>query len=349
MKSIRVGMIRCDLHTVYYAALFAKHDPLMLRRPDLTRSGVIRHSWQSGGAHFYHYLNYGDPRKMTAPHVPGFTLSRLWDKERDIAEIASELFLGKPKVCDSFEEVSDDVDMVFVADCNGNGSDHLALATPGLIKRVPTFVDKPFAYDIKDAVAIVELAKKKRVPVLSMSILRSVPEATLFRNRLPETGKLAFGLVRGGGTFMAGHVHAISLAQHVFGNGVESVEAMGRNELGHMHLNYPQRKDRPTHGVTLACDTGATWHCALYVSAYGTEPAIHSAPISDFIFPKGAAVNLRLAKKMVRSGKSPVPYDDMLENIAVASAARKAQKTGRPVRLSSVWKKPKPRKLETRD
>lgn len=341
MKLIRVGMIRCDLHAIYYATLFAKHDPLRLRGPDLVRANPAKHSWQGGGAHFYHYLNYGDPRKMTAPHVPGFTFAKVWDEDREIAELAAELFTTPPEVCDRVEDVSDDVDMVFIADCNGDGSDHLKLATPGIMKRAPTFIDKPFAYDIKDAVAIVALAKKKRTPVLSMSILRSVPEATLFARRLPEVGPLAFGTVRGGGVAMAGHVHAISLAQHIFGNGVESVEAMGQNELGHMHLNYAPRKDRPTHGVTLCCDTGPTWHCALYVSAYGPEGAIHSGPISDFIFPKGAAINLQLARKMVRSGKSPAAYSDMLENIAVASAARKAQKTGRTVRLSSVWKRAK--------
>ena len=341
MKPIRVGIIRCDLHAVYYAILMDKHDPLKLRGPLRAPSGRVRHSWQTGGAHFYHYLSYSDPCRMTAPHVSGFKLVKLWDEEREIAELMTEIFYGNPEVCGSFEEVSDDVDMVFIADCNGDGSDHLELATPGLKKRVPTFIDKPFAYDIKDATAIVELAKKRRVPVLSMSILRSVPEATLFSRRLPEVGELAFGTIRGGGTSMAGHIHAISLAQHVFGNGVESVEAMGRNELGFVHLNYGGRSDRPSHGVTLNCDAGATWHCALYVSAYGTEGAIHSGSISDFVFPKGSAINMELAKKMVRTGKTPVPYDDMLENIAVASAARKAQKTGRTVRLSTVWKRRK--------
>ena len=342
MKPIRVGMINCDLHAIYYAALFAEHDPLKLRGPDLVRSKPARDSWQNGGAHFYHYLYYGNPRHMTAPHVPGLTLARIWDKDRELAEIAAELFTHTPRVCDTFAEASDDVDLVFIADCNGDGSNHLKLAAPGLMKRVPTFVDKPFAYDIKDACAIVALAQKKRVPVLSMSILRSVPEAALFAKRLPEVGPLAFGTIRGGGIAMNGHIHASSMAQHIFGNGVAAVEAMGKNELGHMHLIYPPRKDRPTHGVTLSCDTGPTWHCAFYASAYGPEGAAHSGPISDFVFPKGAAINVQLAKKMARSGKSPVPYDDMLENIAVASAARRAQKTGRAVTLAGVWKKRKP-------
>lgn len=336
---IRVGMIRCDLHAVYYAALMDKHDPLLLRGPTYGKSGEIRAGWQKGSGHFYHYLYYADSTVMTAPRVSGFTIARLWDPDREVAEVMSEVFYGKPEVCDTFEEASDDVDMVFIADCNGDGSDHLELARPGIEKGVPTFVDKPFASDIKDAMTIVELARKRRTPVLSLSILRNVPEATHFRRRLPEVGNLAFGLTRGGGTHMAGHIHAISLAQHVFGNGVESVEAMGQNELGFVHLDYGGRKGRPSHGVTLNCDTGTTWHCSMFVSAYGSEGAIHSGPIGDFVFPKGAAINLGLAKKMVRTGKSPVPDDDMLENIAVATAARRAQVSGRTVRLSDVWER----------
>ncbi len=336
MKPIRVGMIRCDLHAVYYATLMDKHDPVMLARPPETSSGIRKHSWQTGGGHFYHYLNYADRTRMTAPRVPGFRVTRLWDEDREVAELMSELFYGKPRVCETFDEASDDVDMVFIADCNGEGQDHLELATPGLTKRVPTFVDKPFAYDIEDARAIVQLARKRRTPVLSLSILRSVPEAALFRRRLPEVGELAFGSIRGGSPSLAGQIHTISLAQHVFGNGVQSVEAMGPNPLSFIHLNYGERRDRPTHGVTLNCDTGLTWHCAMYVSAFGSEGAVHSSPIGDFVFPKGAAANMKLAKKMVCTGKTPVPYGDMLENIAVATAGRKAQKLSRTVELSSV-------------
>ena len=46
---IRVGLIRCDLHGVYYAALMEEHDPLKLRspRPPDYKGGVrqIRRIW----------------------------------------------------------------------------------------------------------------------------------------------------------------------------------------------------------------------------------------------------------------------------------------------------------------
>lgn len=340
MKLIRVGVINCDLHAIYYTVRMDKHDPLMLMGPDLIGNEKRRKDcWLRGGAHFYHYTRYSDRLQMTARQVKGFRIAKIWDADREIAEVACRLFYGRPTACDRIEEASDEVDMVLIADCNGDGSEHLKWATPGLKKGVPTFIDKPLAYDIKDALAIMRLAKRHRTPVLSLSILRTVPQATQFTKRFDEIGGAYFGTIKGGGASMAGHIHAISLAQHVFGNGVKSVECMGRSPLGYVHLNYGDRPDRPENGVLLNCDSGPSPHCAMYVSAYGPLGAVHSPQIGDWVFPQGVAVIIELAKKMVRTGKSPIPYEDMLENIAVATAARKAQKLGRTVKLTEVWRR----------
>ena len=47
--------------------------------------------------------------------------------------------------------------------------------------------------------------------------------------------------------------------------------------------------------------------CSFYVEAYSKMGAIHSGPIGDFVFPKGAAANMRLARRMVRTGRPPAP------------------------------------------
>lgn len=326
-KPIRVGMIHCDLHALYYGALMFKHDPLKLREI-------------SNAAFFYFYTLYCDPRKIMVPVVGGFELVKAWDADYTNARKMVEVY-GAPGavVCDSLEEVSEEVDLVFIAECNGDGSDHLKLATPSLKKGVPTYVDKPLAYTVKDAQAIVKLAKKHRTCALSLSILRMVPQITRFRQRFAELDYPEFVVVKGGGTDMAGHVHAISIAQHLCGSGVESVECMGQNELGFVHLNYPPAPDKPKKGVLLACDSGGTWHCAFFLMASGSKGAIFSPPISDFEFPWGAALIAQKAAKMVRTGRPPVPYEDMLENIAVADAARRAQKLGRTVKISEVWRR----------
>ena len=329
---IRVGLVRCDTHGAYYAALCARHDPLRLQHP-LPAEHEGRYSWQTGGVHFYFYTHYADPRRLAVEFVEGFELARVWDEDRAAAECLAEVFDDRPAVCDDFAAVSDDVDLVFIADCNGDGSDHLELARPGLEKGVATFIDKPLALTTDDARALVRLAAEHRAPMTSISILRALPAAARFARRLDEVGELQFGNVQGGGTAMAGHIHAASLALALFGDGVESVRAMGETPLQTVHLSYGDRPDRPRRGVALNCDVGASWHCAFHASAYGPQGAIHSPPLSDWEFPFGAAAILRIAKEMVETRTSPAITADMLEGVAICEAARQAQETGRAVRL----------------
>ena len=329
MDRIRVGMIDCDLHTFYYAALMSRdYDPIALR------DSPSKHLGQA--AFFYHYLHYNDPRRITAPVVDSFIITRFWDRRRDQAEEARAVFNRDGRVCDSFAEVCEDVDLVFIPDCNGDGSDHLELARPSLEKGVPTFIDKPLAYEYRDAKALVDLARCHGTPMMSLSMLREVPHAARFRSRFAELGEPEFGTVKGGGTAMAGHIHAISLAQHLFGPGVETVSCMGKAELAHVLLEYGGKPGRPKSGVVLNCDVGGTYHCSFYASAYSSLGAIHSPQIGDFEFPEGAAAVLRKIEAMVRTRQPQAPYEEMLECIAIATAGRLAQKEGRAVGLGEV-------------
>lgn len=328
MSKIRVGMIGADLHGLYYGALMEKHDPL-----------VMRALGRGQAAFFYFYLHYNDPRVMTAPFVEGFTITRVWDADRANAEVASRIFDSRPIVCERPEDCSEDVDLVFIPDCNGDGSTHLALAAPGLNRGVPTFVDKPFANSLSDALEMVRLSEASGAPLMSLSILNAVPQAGHFRDRLQELAPLGFGSIKGAGGSLAGSIHTISLAQHVFGNGVVAVDCTGPSELAYLHLDYGDREGRPSSGVMLNCDSGPTYHCSLYASAFSARGAIHSGQIGDFEFPEGAAQILRLLRRMVSTGQSPVATEDTLECIAIADAGRLAQAEGRRVALDEVWKR----------
>ena len=167
---IRVGLIRCDTHGMWYGAQMDAHDPLLLRQPMPVEDEML-YSWQRGGVHYFYYTIFCNPTRMTAPRVEGFRITKVWDEDRRSAEMFSRVFHGRPKVCDSFDQVSDDVDLVFVADCNYDGSDHLELARPGLEKGVPTFIDKPIARNLDDSLTIMALAAKHGANVLSLSML----------------------------------------------------------------------------------------------------------------------------------------------------------------------------------
>ena len=339
-KPIRVGLIRCDTHGMYYGALMSKHDPLLLREPLRDRKGTrAKQSWMAGGAHFYFYTHYSDPAKITVPTVDGFEIARVWDEDREVAEVFSGVFASRPRVCRTVAEVSDDVDLVFIADCNGDGSDHLKLATPSLRKGVPTFIDKPFACTVKDAKALIKLAHEHDALMMSLSILLQLPQASRFRDRFQELGGPEFGTIKGGGPTMAGHIHAISLATHLFGDGVESVTCMGDSPLGHVHLDYGGKAGRPAAGVMLNCAAGGQPHCAFYASAYSAKGVVHSPPFDDWVFPEGAAQILRMIRAMMRQRKAQVSDASMLGLIAVAEAARLAQKRGKRVYVKEVMGK----------
>ena len=332
---IRVGIIRCDLHAAYYGALFEEHDPLVFRSPrppDYDDS----YGWETGQAYFYHYTSYADPRKITVETVDGFEMAKVWDEHREAAELFAELFNGKPVVCDRIEQVSEDVDLVFIADCNFEGKDHLALARPGLEKGIPTFVDKPFAYTAADVKEMLALGQRHGAPVMSLSILRSLPAATLFARRMEEIGGARAGSVQGGSNNLAGLIHSISLAQHLFGSGVEQVQRMGNERQTAIHLDFGQRDDRPRQGVLIHCFVGPVPHCALYASAFGPKGRIHSPHFDDWIFPFGAAENLKKVRTMVQTGQAQAPADEMLECVAIAEASRISEETGKVVALADV-------------
>ncbi|MDA0747772.1 MAG: Gfo/Idh/MocA family oxidoreductase [bacterium] len=335
MPKIRVGIIRCDTHGMYYGPLMAEHDPIRLQKPLEDPSNAV-YSWQTGGAHFYFYTLYSNPAHITVPYLHEFEIARVWDENATAAESCANVFTKRPKVCNTFNEVSDDVDLVIVADCNYDGADHAELAAPGLEKGVPTFIDKPISNTFESARAIVDLAEKHNTPLLSLSILRMLPHAQRFAARFPEVGSLEFVSIRGGGPALPGQIHAICLAQNLCGPGVESVESMGENPGGFMHLNYPENPAFPRHGVSLNCDTGAYYHCSYHASAFGDLGTIHSPNLGDFEFPFGAYEIVKQIKKLVETRKPPVPYSEILENIAVASAAYKAHNTGKRVTLKEI-------------
>jgi predicted dehydrogenase len=329
MPKIRVGMIRCDCHALYYACIMAEHDPFVLRQP-VPREQILRtvHGWQRGGVFKYFYTLFGNPEKMTVDAVDGFEVVKLWDQNRTNAQMIQRILLGRPTICETLDEVTDDVDLVFISDCNGDGSDHLELARPGLLKGIATFADKPFAFSSVDMLDMMRIAKEHDAPLMSLSILRMLPAVNTFMQRRHELGDLQFATIQGGGDSMAGIVHTTALAQNMFGPGVESVRCMGEGPPTSIRLHFAKGSGGPPWGVMINTDTGDTPNCALYASCYGTKGTIHSPPLDDWEFPHGSVEITRLVKQMVTEKKSPMPDEQMVEIIAAIDAARRSLEQG---------------------
>lgn len=360
-RKIRLAMIRCDTHGYYYGALMAPCDPVLLMKYN-----KIVH---------YYAADWYDEKNIILPTLYEFEIVTCYDYSPDRAQQFSETFLGKPKVCGTLEEMTEDIDVVFVADCDGGGGDHLKLSTPFLQKGIPTFVDKPFALTLKDAKAIIELATKHNAPLYNSSILSEVIAADNFKRRFDEIGPeganwtelsqaavamqcrpeevpgAKLGVVKGvGGALsqenigqrdallgiedrLAYIIHGIALALNVFGKGVEWVEAMGNLPLEYLHLHL--RNGRDVIVLNPGVDVFPE-RCSFFVEAYSKMGVIHSGPIGDPEFLRGAARIVRKLRDMVRTGKPPVAYEDILEHIAVVEAGQIAQRTGERVCLADA-------------
>jgi predicted dehydrogenase len=351
-KRIRLGMVRADTHAYYFGIMLDQCDPLQLQKNDY----VVHH----------YASNIYRPDVLTMQQISGFEITKVYDADRKKARAFSETFQGRPAVCESLGQMVDQIDAVFIADCDGGGGDHLDLARPFLRRGIPSFVDKPFALTLNDALEIVRLAQKHKAPLFNASILSYVPAAAHFKARFDEIRTvywpvpaekpeqpIGVGVVKGvGGAFsqalagagvrggleqrMAYIIHGVCLALNLFGKGgVQWVEAMGELPLEYVHLHLENK----TEVIILNTSTDAFPEtCTFYASAYGKYGAVHSNPIGDPEFPGGAAIILRRFREMVRTGKPPVPYRELLEPIAIIEAARRAQERGSKVFLKDVWK-----------
>lgn len=336
MSKIRVGMIRCDVHGCWYGLLFQPADERL----------ALEHFPQ---CHYYFYyrheLKFGmmpefELTKVYDPFPPHVGITRAEDDSRSNAELLSDVFLGKPEVCETLEEASDDVDLVFIADCAEEGKDHLDLATPGLKKGVPTFVDKPFACTLADARAMVSLAGANSAPLLSASMLRVHPAIARFRSRFSEIEPVGEGFVKGVGFSGLGSViHGLSLALGVFGDGVEWVDCMGRIPLEVLRMHYPSRDDRLPHGIDVVVLSGHMIgpNCGFQATAYGQRTDSITTPwLNDYNYPLSGQVIMNHCREMVRTRQPQIAYESMLEPLRVVEAGRLSQEQGKLVYLKDL-------------
>ncbi len=343
---IRLSVVRCDTHAYWYGVFLDDCDVGVLSAYDNdapTRPCV-----------HYYFMTIGDPRRLKIEKVGGFSITKIFDRlpEKGVdengvpilqygtypgrAQEYAKTFCGKPRICETIEEMTVDTDAVYIADSSapGDGADHLELARPFLEKGIPTFVDKPFAATLSDALTMVRLAVKNKTPVMSASILTHTDQGKLFAKRFGEIGGCGYLVVKGVGPGNAAVIHGIGLAHGLMGYGVEAVQCMGQYEAECMLLYYSDGREAV---VLNAPNKVFPRTCSFYATAFSAGGALLSPPIGDWEFHTGTHNIAAVFKEMVQTNKPQIPYNEVLEPIAIMEAARIAQKEGRRVELSEVW------------
>jgi predicted dehydrogenase len=289
---LRLGIVDCDTSHVYQFA----------RR--LNHKDIEPEQWVDGA-------------NVVAAFVG---TSRITPPER-IAEYVAALKDAGVELVERPEELLGRVDAVLVE--SNEGGVHRERATPFLDAGLPVFIDKPFAATAVDARALVELAARKNVPLLSASSLRFTPGITSVRD------DPVLGAVLGADVHSPAHlheanpgllhygVHGVEMLYALLGPGCEQVTCIsdedgdvvtGRWRDGRLGVMRGLRRGASGYGFTV----------------YG-EQSIRAMPVAtDDIYRD----LLRVVVPVLAGEPSPISPAELVEVVAFQEAALASARAG---------------------
>ena len=330
-KKIRVGLIGGNRRGLWYGAIFDDIDP---------------HAYANLAPMVYHHSVVYLDVELAIRRATGFRLTKVYDPDSKAAEITAGAFRTNPKLCKSLDEVSDDVDLVFIANESGDGSDHLKLATPGLKKGVPTFIDRPFASTVKDTKAMISLARRNRAPLLSCSHMIMLEDVRRFKEScFLDAPYLRAIKVFGRGPSPALVADGIALAMTIcgdeFGGRLYDVRSSGDWPLEFVHLHWRKKMgkgDRELVAFVMSSHLASVRN-QFHVLA-GIWPGVRGERYLDDLdaslqYEGGLAV-MNAVKEMIKTGVPPISCADMIEAVAANEAGRRAHNKGKPFPLARL-------------
>ncbi len=265
--------------------------------------------------------------------VPGFEVTYVWGETPELAAKASED--GRiPNVVADSQEMLGKVDAVLVD--HRHGKYHLEAARPFVEAGVPVFVDKPLTTDLDEGIAFVRLAKAKKVPVTSYSVLSLQQSSLAFAEEMKGIGSLRSLVTAGpvdiesqyGGVFFYA-VHQVDLICNLVEATPTSVSTVRQGKDGIATLTF----DSGAFAVVHCLKDG--WGAGFLATAYGSEKVAHAT----LGFDQNAYLSgIKRFCTMFETKVEPVPPATYLRPVAVLAAMQKSFDTKRAMRVKRIPK-----------
>lgn len=234
------------------------------------------------------------------------------------------------KMYDTIEAMLPEVDVVLIESVDGRP--HLAQARPCIMAGKPTYIDKPVAASLEDAIAIFDLAKTQGVPVWSSSNLRF--NSGVVKVATADIGDIAAVLSFGPASL---EEHHLDLAWY----GIHPTEALftvigtGCKSVSRTHTEGTDVVTGVWEGGKTGTVIGLRAAKAVYgVRAFGTKGSIEEAAAGAY--PEMMTEMM----KFFRTGVPPVTAEETIEIFAFMAAADESKRrNGESVTLAEMMEK----------
>ncbi|MBP3685818.1 MAG: Gfo/Idh/MocA family oxidoreductase [Clostridia bacterium] len=234
-------------------------------------------------------------------------------------------------IVESPEEMVDLVDCAMIT--SRHGKYHKEFAMPFLKAGKPCFIDKPFTVSIEDAKELVEIIEKNDLLVTGGSGCKFVPQIEdlireIGRGDIGEVASCVFSFPGDrsseyAGIFFYGQ-HLIEMVIKTFGDAIQSVACFEKKG----HLTAIARYEDLDVVMNF---TPANRYLAV---AYGKKGNIVKELDISGIYP----AEVENFVKMIRTGKMPLPLNDIVLPVYVLNAMEKSlAEGGRDVPLSELY------------
>lgn len=206
------------------------------------------------------------------------------------------------------------------------GGVHWERARPFLEAGLPCYIDKPFTCGVADAHKIVDLARKKKVPVFSSSSLRYAPELVAFcadGKHGKVLGALAYGPAplyekdarRNPGLYHYG-IHAVEILYALMGPGCRRVSCTHEKDVDVVSGQWKDGRVATVRGIRKGKDD--------YGALAFTEKSVFPVLIDKRTVGTAYRELLKRIVEMFKTGKSPLDVAVTVEIVAFIEAANRS-------------------------
>ena len=263
----------------------------------------------------------------------GAKVAAVWGERPKFAKAAAKAG-NIPMIVKDWRDMLGHVDGVMID--HRHPKYHAEVAAFFVKNGIPCFVDKPFTYTLAEGKRLCALARKKKVPITSFSVIPLQKNFRQFQQAVAKLGSVANVNTSGpvdlkskyGGIFFYG-IHQVDAVLEAFGTNVDAVCVHRNGEGGVAVLTY---KNGPTVTMNLANNGNRTFHW----SVVGEKDILNwPHAFDENLFLAGAKTFV----KMFKTGKEPYSHERLLAPVAVLEALDKSIKRGGRIRVATVARK----------